>query len=173
MNILGARGLEGASVLDLYAGTGASAIEALSRGARRALFVETAGPALEALERNLALLGLGPAEARVLRADAVGVLAGGYPLEFAPFDLVFCDPPYDVFEAADRGRGLRDALGRLAARGVVRTGGVIVLEHPAEGGFLMPPPGLLERDRRRYSAAGVTFYGLGKAGSSPSQPSEE
>src|SRR5262245_4241231 len=93
MNILGAGALEGAAVLDLYAGTGASGIEALSRGAARALFVESHRPALAALERNLAALGLGAEEARVLRLDAVRAASGGVPLPFEPFRLAFCDPP--------------------------------------------------------------------------------
>ena len=158
-NILGPGGAEGASVLDLYAGTGASGIEALSRGARRALFVERERAALEALDRNLRDLGLGPGEARVLRADAVAALARGGPLEFEPFDLVFCDPPYEVFQDAVRERGLREALGALARRGGLAPGGILVVEHPAEGGFREAPEGLRERDRRRYSKAGVSMYG--------------
>ena len=82
MNILCAEGVDGASVLDLYAGTGASGIEALSRGARRALFVERAAPAFRALERNLETLGLGPEEPVSVAAPATtaprpGVGTGG------------------------------------------------------------------------------------------------
>jgi 16S rRNA (guanine966-N2)-methyltransferase len=158
-NILGPGSAEGASVLDLYAGTGASGIEALSRGALRALFVERSRAPLEALERNLATLGLGPGEARVLKADAAAVLRGPVPLPFEPFDLVFCDPPYEAFEVPAAARALREGLASLAARGGLAPGAVVVVEHPAEGGFPVPPGGLREVDRRRYSAAGVTFYG--------------
>jgi 16S rRNA (guanine966-N2)-methyltransferase len=158
-NILGPGGAEGASVLDLFAGTGASGIEALSRGARRALFVERARAPLEALERNLETLGLGDGEARVLRADAAAVLRGGAPLPFEPFDLVFCDPPYEVFDVPAAARSLREGLAALVARGGLAAGAVVVLEHPADRGFAIAPEGLREVDRRRYSAAGVTFYG--------------
>jgi 16S rRNA (guanine966-N2)-methyltransferase len=78
----------GARVLDLYAGSGALGIEALSRGAASALFVERDPRAAAVVERNLASLGL---EQRVLRQDALRFLARGE----GTFDLVFCDPPYD------------------------------------------------------------------------------
>ncbi len=157
MNILGAAAVEGASVLDLYAGTGASGIEALSRGARRALFVERAAPALKALERNLRELGLGGEEAQILRADAVHALRGGFPLEGAPFRLVFCDPPYGVFEDPVRTRALREALGALAASGGLSSDATVILEHPAARGFGADPPRLRTADQRAYSSAGVSF----------------
>lgn len=166
-NILGSGGTEGASVLDLYAGTGASGIEALSRGARRALFVEKAAGALQALERNVLALGLGPGEARVLRSDAAGALRIGRPLAFEPFDLVFCDPPYEVFQVPAAERGLREALGALAGRGGLSPGATVIVEHPAEGGFGASPAGLVEVDRRRYSRAGVTFYRAPATGPGP------
>jgi 16S rRNA (guanine966-N2)-methyltransferase len=78
----------GARVLDLYAGSGALGIESLSRGADSAVFVDRDPRAVEAIERNLASLGL---DERVLRQDAVRFLA--HPAGM--FDLVFCDPPYD------------------------------------------------------------------------------
>jgi 16S rRNA (guanine966-N2)-methyltransferase len=78
----------GARVLDLYAGSGALGIEALSRGAASALFVERDPRAAAVVERNLASLGL---EERVVRQDALRFLARAK----GPFDLVFCDPPYD------------------------------------------------------------------------------
>jgi 16S rRNA (guanine966-N2)-methyltransferase len=78
----------GARVLDLYAGSGALGIEALSRGAASAVFVERDPQAVAAIERNLAAVGV---EAVVVRQDALRWLAGAD----GPFDLVFCDPPYD------------------------------------------------------------------------------
>jgi 16S rRNA (guanine966-N2)-methyltransferase len=80
--------VSGARVLDLYAGSGALGIEALSRGAESALFVERDPRAVAAIERNLESLGL---EQAVLRQDAVRFLARAE----GTFDLVFCDPPYD------------------------------------------------------------------------------
>ena len=81
--------LSGLRVLDLYAGSGALGIEALSRGAGSAVFVESDARAAVVLERNLASLGL---EQRVLRRDVLRFL--GSPED--SFDLVFCDPPYDL-----------------------------------------------------------------------------
>ena len=80
--------VDGARVLDLYAGSGALGIEALSRGAASAVFVERDPGALAAIQRNLSPLDV---EARVERADVVRWLAHAE----GPFDLVFCDPPYD------------------------------------------------------------------------------
>jgi 16S rRNA (guanine966-N2)-methyltransferase len=80
--------VEGARVLDLFAGSGALGIEALSRGAASAVFVEREPRALDALRRNLESLD---AETRVRRQDALRFLAGAE----GPFDLVFVDPPYD------------------------------------------------------------------------------
>jgi 16S rRNA (guanine966-N2)-methyltransferase len=80
--------VSGARVLDLYAGSGALGIEALSRGADSAVFVERNPRAVAAIERNLESLGL---EQEVLRQDAVRFLARAE----GTFDLVFCDPPYD------------------------------------------------------------------------------
>ena len=82
--------LTGARVLDLYAGSGALGIEALSRGAAEATFVDRAGPAVAAIRRNLDELGV---VGEVHRRDVARFLnsAAGGP----PFDLVFCDPPYD------------------------------------------------------------------------------
>jgi 16S rRNA (guanine966-N2)-methyltransferase len=80
--------LSGARVLDLYAGSGALGIEALSRGADSAVFVERDRSAASVIERNLADLGL---EQRVIADDALRFLARGQGV----FDVVFCDPPYD------------------------------------------------------------------------------
>jgi 16S rRNA (guanine966-N2)-methyltransferase len=80
--------VSGARVLDLYAGSGALGIEALSRGAGSAVFVDRDPRAVAAIERNLESLGL---EQEVLRQDAVRFLARAK----GTFDLVFCDPPYD------------------------------------------------------------------------------
>jgi 16S rRNA (guanine966-N2)-methyltransferase len=80
--------VSGARVLDLYAGSGALGIEALSRGAESAVFVERDPRAASVIERNLSSLGL---QQEVLRQDAVRFLRRGA----GTFDLVFCDPPYD------------------------------------------------------------------------------
>jgi 16S rRNA (guanine966-N2)-methyltransferase len=83
--------LEGASVLDLFAGSGALGLEALSRGARSVVFVERARPALAVLQSNIELLGA-QEECRMVRRDAMAFARG---LEPGAFDLVLADPPYD------------------------------------------------------------------------------
>jgi 16S rRNA (guanine966-N2)-methyltransferase len=85
--------IDGASVLDLYAGSGALAIEALSRGARSAVLVDRAHPATVAIRANLASTRMG-GRARVVRRGVEAVLRDPVPSE-APFDLAFLDPPYD------------------------------------------------------------------------------
>lgn len=98
--------LGGAAVLDLCAGAGSAGIEALSRGASRAVFVDDDEGACRAIAANLARTGLGSA-ARVVRGDALGYLLGRLrgrgPVDDGPFDLVILDPPY-------QDTGLRDAI---------------------------------------------------------------
>ncbi len=124
---LAARGaVEGARVLDLFAGTGALGLEALSRGAARATFVERHPQALAALAANVRALGAGP-DAAVVRADALAWLRRP-PGE--AFDLAFADPPYDL-----------PALPALPdlARPHLAPGGVFVLEHDARHDFAAHP----------------------------------
>ena len=96
--------LPGARVVDLFAGSGALGLEALSRGAAQATFVERSGPALRALRANLDRLGVGE-EAVVVRGDALEYVAG---LPALAFDLALADPPY--------GRGHAEALARTFDR---------------------------------------------------------
>src|SRR5436305_11973495 len=85
--------VEGASVLDLFAGSGAMGLEALSRGAERAVFVEFDRDACRAIDRNLVKLGL--TGARIACQDALGFLA----TERTRYDLVLVDPPYEMVES--------------------------------------------------------------------------
>jgi 16S rRNA (guanine966-N2)-methyltransferase len=146
-----APGLEGRLVLDLFAGTGAMGLEALSRGAQRAVFVENATPALEAIRHNIGGLRLPPGQAQVLRADALRL---GRAVE--QFDLVFLDPPYQsgaalpVIAALRRGNWLRpgaDLVAELAAGEIIAT-----------------PPGMELVDERRYGAARFVFLHMGDEG---------
>lgn len=99
--------LEGARVIDLYAGSGALGIEALSRGASFAVFIENSRPALQTLRANIEKLGLA-AQTLVVEQDARRVLGRPTPPGDAPFDIVLIDPPY--------GMGLAEAaLERLSA----------------------------------------------------------
>ncbi len=111
--------LDGASVLDLFAGSGALGIEALSRGAEQAVFVERDGAALHSLSTNLDALALAPPRAQVRRADALAALRSARRRE-ETYDLLFIDPPYS--QAHDWGPELSAALPPLlrpAARVVV------------------------------------------------------
>jgi 16S rRNA (guanine966-N2)-methyltransferase len=104
--------LHGEVVLDLFAGTGALAIEALSRGAARAVLVERDAQALAALRANLAVLGLGSDEAEVRRGDALRALRTARE-RAETYDLLFVDPPYS--HAGVLGRELAVALPPLLA----------------------------------------------------------
>jgi 16S rRNA (guanine966-N2)-methyltransferase len=110
--MLGALG--GERVLDLFAGSGALGIEALSRGAGSAVFVERARPALDVLRGNLDALGLGPDVAEVRAADARAALRAARS-RAETYDLVFVDPPYRL--AAGLGAELSEALAGLLAPG--------------------------------------------------------
>lgn len=144
----------GARVLDVYAGTGALGIEALSRGAARATFVESARPALAALRENLASLGLGDA-ARVVPLPAERAHADVE--RDGPFELVLADPPYDrLGEAASFLLRLASAPGALAE------GVRVVLEHAARAPAPALPP-LEHRTTRTYGDTAVSLYVRGCA----------
>ena len=129
---LDARGaLVDANVLDLYAGTGALGIEALSRGAARAVFVERDRAALDAIATNVETLRLGD-NARVLAADVTRALAGAPP-PGAPFDLVVIDPPYDTTD--EDVTALLDTLGRP---GWLAPDAIVSVERPARHPVVVP-----------------------------------
>jgi 16S rRNA (guanine966-N2)-methyltransferase len=138
----------GARVLDLFAGTGALGLEALSRGAAYALFVDEGAEARALLRGNVAALGLGGAT-RIFRRDATK-LGPAHPLE--PFSLVFADPPY--------GRTLAEAaLASALAGGWIAPGALIVVEEAADAGFA-PPAGFVEAERRRYDDTEIVILRL-------------
>lgn len=115
-------GFDGAVVLDAFAGSGALGLEALSRGARSALFCERSGEALRALNANISALGLDARRARVRKGDALK----DAPYARPPFDLVFLDPPYA--SGADEALGFVEAL---RARSALADGALVVYEHAA------------------------------------------
>ena len=128
----------GARVLDLFAGTGALGLEALSRGAAFALFIDDAAEARALLRENVAALGLGGVT-RIFRRDACK-LGPAHPIE--PFSLAFLDPPY--------GRGLAEAaLASARAGGWLAPDALIVVEEAASAAFAAPA-GFDELERRRY-----------------------
>ncbi|MEW5722699.1 MAG: 16S rRNA (guanine(966)-N(2))-methyltransferase RsmD [Thermodesulfobacteriota bacterium] len=145
-SILGPR-VTGAAVLDLFAGTGNLGLEALSRGADRAVFVDHLPKALAALERNLKALGLGD-RARIVRAD---LAKGPGPWkDLGPFDLIFLDPPY--------GQGLvARALGLVLRAGAAAPDALAVAEHAAGEKDQINPPGWSIVQSRAYGHTMVTF----------------
>jgi len=134
--------------LDLFAGAGGVGIEALSRGAPSATFVEQDGAALRALRDNVARLGLGE-RARVLRSDAARAVAD-LAAEGLRFAVVFLDPPYDSPRAAA-------ALEAVAAGDVLLSGAVVVVQHMTK----TPPPALpgvlAVWKARRFGETTLTF----------------
>jgi 16S rRNA (guanine966-N2)-methyltransferase len=134
------RDLNGMSVLDLYAGSGALGLEALSRGAASALFVESDRRAAAVLERNVATLGLPGATLR--RGQVTTVLAAGTA---APVDLVLADPPYGV-ETAD----VHAVLAALTTYGWTHQGTLVVVERAATGTPLSWPAGWQPWQQRVY-----------------------
>ena len=130
--------LPGSTVLDLFAGSGALGLEALSRGALRVDFVENAAASLATIRANADSLGAG-ASARIHRADAVQFLDG---LGALAYDVAFADPPYDRGLAATIAeRWLANPFAQLLA-----------IEHRSNE--QLPEPG----DRRRYGGTALTFY---------------
>jgi 16S rRNA (guanine966-N2)-methyltransferase len=135
-SMLGA--VDGARVLDLFAGSGALAIEALSRGAAHALLVERDARAAAVARANLDALGIGADEARVVRAPARAALRTARERGDA-YDLVFLDPPYR--DAPGLGAELGEALGPLLAAGAR-----VVAESDRRDPLELPLP--LVHDRR-------------------------
>ncbi|GAA1898356.1 16S rRNA (guanine(966)-N(2))-methyltransferase RsmD [Streptomyces sodiiphilus] len=140
--------LEGARVLDLFAGSGAVGLEALSRGAAHALMVEPDARAARTVRENIRSLGLPGAELRTARAEQV--LAGPPP---EPYDLVFLDPPYAVTDAA-----LREILLTLLADRWLNGGAIVTVERSTRGGEFGWPTGYRALRARRYGE-GTLWYG--------------
>ena len=136
--------VEGARVLDLYAGSGAMGLEALSRGAKTAVFVESDREAARAIERNLDKLGL--TGARIVRGDAATGLAHEVGAG-RKYDLVLADPPYVMTNY--------DSLANYLPR-VLADDGLLVLETAAR---VEPKvPGLAARTTRKYGSTRVTVF---------------
>jgi 16S rRNA (guanine966-N2)-methyltransferase len=137
--------VSGARVLDLFAGTGALGIEALSRGAAFALFVDDGPEARALLRENVTTLGLG-GSSKIFRRDATK-LGPAHPLE--PFSLAFLDPPY--------GRNLaQPALASAFSGGWFAPGALIVVEEATKTAFAAPE-GFAELERRAYDDTEFVF----------------
>ena len=142
--------LREARFLDLFAGSGAAGIEALSRGATSAVFVERDAGACSVIKANLERARLAGPTARVVKAEALAWLAGADARQAGPFDIVVADPPYEDTAALVRSLELLDPLLAPGAR--------VVAKH-----FWRDPPpaevGLLASEReRRFGETALTFY---------------
>ena len=137
--------VDGATVLDLFAGSGAMGLEALSRGAERAVFVESDAAAARAIERNLEKLRL--TGARIVRQDARTALAAESSAR-RTYDLVLVDPPYEEWPR------LEGVLAPYLA-GVLAPDGLLVVETAAR---VEPDLPLVLRTSRRYGSARLTLY---------------
>ncbi|MEU4966045.1 16S rRNA (guanine(966)-N(2))-methyltransferase RsmD [Streptomyces smyrnaeus] len=149
----GAAGWQGLRVLDLYAGSGAVGLEALSRGAARTLLVETDPRAVRTIKENVRAVGLSGAEVRSGKASQI--LAGEPPEH--PFDLVFLDPPYAVTDDE-----LRETLLTLRAKGWLAPGALATVERSTRGGDFRWPEGFEGLRSRRYGE-GTLWYGRAAA----------
>jgi len=150
-------GLDGAAVLDLYAGSGAVGLEALSRGAADVLLIESDPGAAQVIRRNIETVGL--PGARLVQDRVDRALRRG-PGAAAPRDLVFADPPYS---AADDELG--KVLATLAGQGWLARDALVILERDARSGEPLWPAGYAKDRSRRYGET-VLWYGRA-SGASP------
>ncbi|WP_433433610.1 16S rRNA (guanine(966)-N(2))-methyltransferase RsmD [Nonomuraea sp. CA-141351] len=152
-------GLDGARVLDLYAGSGAIGLEALSRGAKEAVLVESDPKAVRTIKANVQTLGL--EGARVI-ADKVVRVLGKTPDDLgkeSPYDIVFADPPYATSDAE-----VQQVLDLLRDNGWLADEALVAFERESRGKALMWPEGYVEERVRRYGEASVWY---GRAAGNP------
>ncbi len=145
--------LAGARVLDLFAGSGAVGLEALSRGAAHALLVESDPAAVKAILANVRTLGLPGAEVRPGQVEKA--LAGEPPL--ARYDTLFLDPPYVVTDDA-----VREILITLGSRGWLAEATIVTVERGTRGGEFAWPAGFRPLRARRYGEA-TLWHGVAAA----------
>jgi len=153
-NVLAPR-IEGAAFLDLYAGSGAVGLEALSRGAARVDFVERAPAALDVLRANLARLGVN-AGYRVHAGSVRTVL--DRIAKIAAFDLVFLDPPYEA--AQDYAATLETLSGK--ATGLLTAGAMVIAEHRRKERLEDQYAGLVRTRLLEQGDAALSFYAMAK-----------
>jgi len=148
--IAGTVRLDGGRVLDLYAGTGAVGLEALSRGAAEAVFVERNRAALDVLRRNIATVGL-PGATVVPMPVRQYLSRGDEPAE--PFDLIFADPPYDEDQTRVAGLGLE-----LGDPAWLSDEGMIVVERRAGASWSGPASLLTPVAEKRYGDSVLWYF---------------
>ncbi|MFG2619237.1 16S rRNA (guanine(966)-N(2))-methyltransferase RsmD [Streptomyces sp. NPDC048507] len=142
-------GVQGSRVLDLYGGSGAVGLEALSRGAAHALLVEADAKAAKAIRDNIKTLGLPGAEFRAGKAEQVVAAAA----QAAPYDVVFLDPPYAVEHAE-----LGEILLTLRANGWLTGDALVTVERSTRSGAFPWPEGFEALRSRKYGE-GTLWYG--------------
>ena len=141
----------GRRVLDLYAGSGAVGLEALSRGADHCLLVESDPTALRTLRANIETVGLPGAEVHGGRVERL--VSGGHPGSSPAYDVVFLDPPYDL--GAD---ALETAVSQRVANGWLAPEAVVAIERASRDKAWEWPPGMVAARSRRYGEA-MLWYG--------------
>lgn len=157
-NILGHRlatpgALPPMAVADLFAGSGAFGLEALSRGARTACFVERSPRALAALRRNVGHLDCGD-RTTVIAADA---WRWTWAIDAGPFDLVFLDPPFAQLRAPGGFERVGDLLDRMAANGALRDSALVMLRHDGPDTWDGPRGGWTIADRRTIGRSVISI----------------
>lgn len=150
-NILG--DVAGARVLDVFAGTGALAFEALSRGAAEAAVCEQDGACLEAIRRSAEKLRAG-ARLRVISGD---VFATARDLAGFRADVAFVDPPYAMVDEPAEREKLRGLLSEMARSGAVRAGATVVVEH-RDKAEMAAPEGMAPVEKREYGQTALSFF---------------
>jgi 16S rRNA (guanine966-N2)-methyltransferase len=144
--------LAGARVLDLYAGSGAVGLEALSRGAGHVLLVEAGTRASRVIRENIAGIGLPGAEVITDRVERV--LARGPAPDGGRYDIVFADPPYALAD-----REVSAVLSLLAGQAWLAPGALVIVERATRSGPVRWPDGFVADRARRYGEA-TFWYGL-------------
>lgn len=138
--------IPGAKVLDLFGGTGQLGIEALSRGAERAVFVDAGEAACKLIKENLRRAKM-EGQGSVIRADYLDYLSRCRET----FDIVLLDPPYaEVF--------LENSLNKISEIDILKSGGIIVAERPVEKAFLGEIPGFTKSKDYKYGKTFLTLY---------------
>ncbi|MDQ2835644.1 MAG: 16S rRNA (guanine(966)-N(2))-methyltransferase RsmD [Acidobacteriota bacterium] len=148
--------LPGSRFADLYAGTGAVGIEALSRGAAHVWFAENAAPALASLRQNLSTLKI--TRDFTLDDRGTGALLQQLPKLTRPIDLVFLDPPY---EAEDEYSGTLNFLGSVRGRKMLAAHAQIVAEHSSKATLAAHFGTLVQTRRLKQGDAALSFFALG------------
>ena len=138
--------LPGKRILDLFGGTGQLGIEAISRGAKSAVFVDSGDAPCKLIKENLRRTKL-EGEGRVVRADYLTYLSGCKE----KFDIIFLDPPYaEVF--------LENAIKKISEIDILESGGIIVAEHPVEKPLLLEIDGFSRSKDYKYGKAVLTLF---------------